>query len=80
MYYHSTGTITTLKVGATAVADFSQNLQGRTITNAVEIHARAGWRDPMNTVTLSAGMKTYRCTPNDLSPFDVKPDLTWTPS
>lgn len=54
-YHCSDGTITTLKVGATARADFSQDPRPRTVTNC-EVYQGGTIYDPNNSVTWTNGI------------------------
>lgn len=58
--YRSAGTITTLTIGPRGVVDFSQDMRGRTVTNAAQLHPGAALLDPYATVTFSAGIKLNR--------------------
>jgi len=79
LYYQSNGTLTTLKVGPGATADFRRDLRGRTITN-IELYASASWYDPTGTVVATNGYDFIRCAPDDLEVFEVAPQRTWTPT
>ena len=76
MVYKGTGTITTLSVSGDGQADFSQDMRGKTITNAVQLYRGATFNDPYGIVTLSAGYKTNRCTLAEVT-VDVGPDRTY---
>lgn len=67
MVYKSTGTITTLTVSGQGVADFSQDMRGKTVTNLVQLYSGATLNDPYGVVAWSAGFKPNRCTLADVN-------------
>jgi hypothetical protein len=64
--YRSAGTITTLRVGTNATADYTQNNRPRTITNLVAMYSKSKLWDDAGTVTFSAGVKPTGCQLGDI--------------
>ncbi len=60
VYYQSSGTLTTVRVGGGGVLDFTRDMRARTVTN-VEAHANSSIRDPFKTVTWTNGIDLIRC-------------------
>jgi hypothetical protein len=60
VYYQSTGTITTLKVGTGAAIDFTHDQRARTVTNAT-LEATGAITDTYKTVTWTNGLALNRC-------------------
>lgn len=58
--YLGTGTVTTWNVGAGAVADFSQDMRGRTVTT-MNVYKGATVSDPFATLTVSNPVHLVRC-------------------
>ncbi len=79
VFYRSTGTLTSAKVGGGGTLDFSRDMRSRTVTNC-EIHARAALNDPYKTVTFTNGVDLYRCSIADLVELNLGEHLTLTPS
>lgn len=79
LVYRSAGTITTLAVGAHGVADFTQDVRGRTITNLVNVYPGGALLDGFATVTFSAGYKVVGGKLTD-AVIDVGYGRTYTPS
>ena len=75
--YLSGGTITTLRVSDSGLADFSRSAVPRTVTNTV-LYAGAGYRDPMGSVTNTNGIDLVVCSPHDLSSFILPKNRTLT--
>jgi hypothetical protein len=78
VYYRSTGTLATLKVGSGGVVSFARDLQTRTVTNC-EITRGASLLDPHKTVAWTNGIDLIRCGVGDVT-LDLGKHLTLTPS
>ncbi len=74
---NGTGTITTLSVKEAGIADFSQDLRSKTVTNAVQLYGRATLKDPNGVVTFSGAVKLNDTNLDDIT-LDLAKDKTWT--
>lgn len=79
VHYRSTGTIITLNVSDGGLADFSQDMQTRTVNNCV-VYTGASIRDPFKTVIWTNGIDVTRCKISDLREIDLGNHITVTPS
>ncbi len=73
---NSTGTITTLNVKGTGIADFSQDLQAKTITN-INLYGRATFKDPNGVVVATNGFDLHDANLDDIT-LNLPPNKTWT--
>lgn len=82
VFYESTGTLTTVKVGSDGILDFRRNLNTRIVTNA-EIHKGGAIQDPKQSVDWSAnGIDVVRCSirGGEECNLDIGTHFTLTPS
>lgn len=76
--YLSDGTLTTAILSSGGILDYRQDMRTKTLTN-LAMNAGTEYHDPHGVVTLTNGADFVKCTPADCV-FEVKPNLTWTPS
>lgn len=80
MIYTSTGTLGTLTVGSDGDIDFSRDPRARAITNTVTLYERAGFWDPLGTISGTPAFTMTRGDFNELKRFSVGINKTLTRS
>lgn len=78
-YADGGATITTLSVGSTGVFDCRRTANAITVSNAL-LYRGASVHDPRRRVTWTNGLDLIRCSPLELTKFDIGTHVTLTPS